>query len=121
MESIPVALGPARTLLEHPGLDQVTDILKCKWSFAILEAISRGVNRPGRLERELPGLTTKVLNDRIRKLERYGVIVRHAYPEIPPRVVYELTDRGRRLVGLVKVIVDFADEWTQGLLDQRRS
>ena len=113
MESVPAAVGPARTLIEHAGLEQVTDILRCKWSFAILEAISRGVNRPGRLERELPGLTTKVLNDRVRKLDRYGVIVRHSYPEIPPRVVYELTDRGRRLVGLIKVIVDFADEWSQ--------
>lgn len=118
MESVPVALGPSRPLLDHPGLDQVTDILRCKWSFAILEAISRGVNRPGRLERELPGLTTKVLNDRIRKLERYEVIVRHAYPEVPPRVVYELTDRGSRLVGLIKVIVEFADEWSQDVVSR---
>lgn len=78
---------------------------------AILDAIARGVNRPGRLERELPGLTTKVLNERIRKLERYRVIQRHIYPEVPPRVEYELTDRGKRLVSLVATIVEFANDW----------
>ncbi|HWV57958.1 MAG TPA: helix-turn-helix domain-containing protein, partial [Longimicrobiales bacterium] len=81
------------------------------WTMAILDAISRGVNRPGRLERELPGLTTKVLNERVRKLERFGVIVRRSYAEIPPRVEYELTERGERLVELIATIAEFSEDW----------
>lgn len=105
--------GSRRNLAEHQGLHRVTDILRCKWTMAILDAIARGVNRPGRLERELPGLTTKVLNERVKKLERFGVILRRAYPEIPPRVEFELTERGERLVELIDTIAEFADDWAE--------
>lgn len=77
----------------------------------IFQAIGDGVNRPGRLERHLPGLTTKVLNERIKKLERFDVLTRRAYPEVPPRVEYELSERGRRLVQLVATITAFAEDW----------
>lgn len=90
---------------------QVTELLRCKWTVSIVEAIARGVNRPGRLERELPGLTTKVLNERIAKLERFGMLTRHSYPEIPPRVEYEITERGRRFLELVHAIGKFVDDW----------
>ncbi|MCS6831103.1 MAG: helix-turn-helix domain-containing protein [Armatimonadota bacterium] len=93
--------------------DCVTEILKCKWTLAILDAIARGVNRPGRLERELPGLTTKVLNERIRKLERYGIIIRQVYPEIPPRVEYMFTERGKRLLALIEAVNEFARRWDE--------
>ncbi len=93
------------------GFQRVTEILRCKWTVAIIDSIARGVNRPGRLERELKGLTTKVLNERIKKLEQFGVLVRRSYPEIPPRVEYEFTDRGRRLLALVESIAEFARDW----------
>lgn len=91
----------------------IADVLKCKWTLAILDAIARGVNRPGRLERELPGLTTKVLNERIRKLERYGILVRKVYPEVPPRVEYEFTPRGERLRVLISHVQEFVRQWDQ--------
>ncbi len=90
---------------------RLTDILKCKWTLAILDGIRRGINRPGRLEKELPGLTPKVLNDRIKKLERYGIIRRIAYPEIPPHVEYTFTQRGEELLELLKRIREFVEEW----------
>ncbi|MCS7310625.1 MAG: winged helix-turn-helix transcriptional regulator [Armatimonadota bacterium] len=91
----------------------ITEVLKCKWTLAILDAIARGVNRPGRIERELPGLTTKVLNERIRKLEHYGILRREVYPEVPPRVEYVFTERGKRLIQLLAAINDFARQWEQ--------
>ena len=100
-----------RVIQGGEGLHRVTEILGCKWTLAIIGAIAQGVNRPGRLERELPGLTTKVLNERIRKLERFGIIVRRSYPEIPPRVEFEFTERGRRLEALCRSIAEFADDW----------
>lgn len=80
-----------------------------------MEAIARGINRPGRLERELNGLTAKVLNDRIHKLERYGVLVRHTYPEIPPRVEYEFTEQGRQLLDLIWTMGEFVDRWRESV------
>ena len=51
-------------------------------------AIRGGVTRPGQLVRTAEGLTTKVLNERLSKLVRYGVLEKISYPEIPPRVEY---------------------------------
>lgn len=94
------------------GFHHITAILKCKWTIAILDAIRRGINRPSRLQKELPGLTPKVLNQRIQKLERFGVIHKVIYPEIPPRVEYTLTVRGVRLIGLLETISEFVEqEW----------
>jgi DNA-binding HxlR family transcriptional regulator len=91
---------------------RITDILGCKWTLAILDAIAEGTQRPGQLERKLDGLTTKVLNERVRKLERYGVITKKTYPEVPPRVEYELTTEGTKLVQLLAGIRTLANEWT---------
>lgn len=77
------------------------DILGCKWSLQVLQLIRQGIRRPGALERSLEGLTTKVLNERLRKLTNYRILQRHAYPEIPPRVEYHFTDFGLRFVAIL--------------------
>lgn len=76
----------------------VEDIVGCKWSLAVLARVREGVSRPGALEQSLPGLSTKVLNERLRKLLRYGIVRRTAYAEIPPRVEYALTPFGEKFV-----------------------
>jgi DNA-binding HxlR family transcriptional regulator len=83
---------------EPPAARMVEDIVGCKWSLAVLERVRSGVSRPGALEHSLPGLSTKVLNERLRKLQRYGIVSRTAYPEVPPRVEYALTPFGRKFV-----------------------
>lgn len=76
----------------------------CKWSMAVLGAVRDGVNRPGAIERSFEGLTTKVLNERLRKLVRYGVLERVAFPEVPPRVEYRMTEFGRRFLKILDLI-----------------
>jgi len=82
----------------------VEDVVGCKWSMAVLASVRSGVNRPGAIERCLPGLTAKVLNERLRKLVRYGILLRVAFPEVPPRVEYQLTPFGQRFVGVLDLI-----------------
>jgi DNA-binding HxlR family transcriptional regulator len=77
------------------------DILGCKWSFSVLQLVRQGICRPGAMERSVEGLTTKVLNERLRKLTNYKILQRHAYPEIPPRVEYALTPFGEKFVGIL--------------------
>ena len=79
----------------------VEDVVGCKWSLAVLARVREGVRRPGALEHSLPGLSTKVLNERLRKLQRYGILSRTAYAEIPPRVEYALTPFGERFARLI--------------------
>ena len=82
----------------------VEDIIGCKWSLSVLGLIASGVNRPGAMQRRVAGLTAKVLNERLRKLLRFGIIERHVFAEVPPRVEYTLTAFGRRFDGVLKEI-----------------
>lgn len=76
----------------------VESTLGCKWSLTVLGLVRNGVLRPGAMEHAVPGLTAKVLNERLRKLVRFGILRRTAYPELPPRVEYTLTRFGRRFL-----------------------
>jgi len=82
----------------------VEDVIGCKWSLSVLELIRQGVNRPGAMERSVEGLTTKVLNERLRKLVGYGVLHRKVFAEVPPHVEYSLTDFGRKFVEVLVTI-----------------
>lgn len=86
----------------------------CKWSAAVVAAIGRGVTRPGELERYIPGISTKVLNERLRKLLDYRLITRTEIPGKVLRVDYRLTPTGRKLAGILKRLDALADEHAQG-------
>ena len=82
----------------------VEDVVGCKWTLTILQLIRQGTRRPGLLERSVEGLTTKVLNERLKKLVDYGILERRAYAEIPPRVEYELTPFGQKFGSILDAI-----------------
>jgi len=84
--------------------EAVESIVRCKWSVQLLGRIRRGVTRPGALVRACPGLSTKVLNERLAKMIRFGILERVPYPEVPPRVEYRLTDLGGRFVKILDAI-----------------
>ncbi|MCS6847622.1 MAG: winged helix-turn-helix transcriptional regulator [Anaerolineae bacterium] len=100
MSTIATANPAQRT----PVSRMVEDVIGCKWSLAILQHVRRGICRPGALERDIPGLTTKVMNERLKKLVGYGILERLAYPEVPPRVEYRLTPFGEKFVGILDAI-----------------
>ena len=79
----------------------VEDIVGCKWSLAVLGAVRGGVCRPGAMEHAIDGLSKKVLNERLAKLVRFGILDKQAFAEMPPRVEYRLTAFGSRFCGLL--------------------
>ena len=83
---------------------QLEDVLGCKWSVLVLRAISSGVCRPGALERHIVGISTKVLSERLRKLEAYRLITKTTYDTVPPRTTYGLTAMGQKLIGIIDQI-----------------
>lgn len=93
---------------------QLEDVVGCKWSVSVLQAVAAGVTRPGALERHIAGISTKVLSERLRKLTAYGLLAKHVYPEVPPRTEYALTETGRRLVGIISQIQLLDDEIRSG-------
>ncbi len=76
-------------------------IVGCKWSLRVLALVRDGVHRPGAMEHAVEGLTAKVLNERLKKLSRYGILDKTVYPESPPRVEYRLTEFGQRFSALL--------------------
>lgn len=88
----------------NPITALLEDVLGCKWSWRILREVRAGVTRPGQLERRIEGISTKVLNDRLRKLQRNGVLRKTEYPEIPPRVEYRYTKLGERFFAVLQEI-----------------
>ncbi|MDH4172821.1 MAG: helix-turn-helix transcriptional regulator [Betaproteobacteria bacterium] len=79
----------------------VEDVVGCKWSLAVLRSVRRGVRRPGALEHAIDGISKKVLNERLRKLMRFGILEKRSYAELPPRVEYSLTGFGEQFSGLI--------------------
>ncbi|WP_461516713.1 winged helix-turn-helix transcriptional regulator [Porticoccus sp.] len=82
----------------------VESIIGCKWSLSVLQLLRDGINRPGEMQRQVEGLTTKVLNERLAKLSRYGIIDKTVYPESPPRVEYNFTEFGRKFLQIIDVV-----------------
>lgn len=66
------------------------------------------------LERSLKGISPRTLSLRLRELEAQGIVDRHTYAEVPPRVEYRLTDKGRALVPVVNAMRSFGIKWLQG-------
>lgn len=91
----------------------VEDIIKCKWSLTVLDLILRGTNRPGAMVRAVEGLTTKVLNERLAKLQRYGLVSRQVYPEKPPRVEYHFTKFGKAFLTIIDAIDELQNTLTK--------
>ena len=89
----------------------VEDVVGCKWTLTIMELIRQGICRPGVLERSVEGLTTKVMNERLKKLVDYGILERRAYAEIPPRVEYELTLFGQKFASILDGIEELEAEY----------
>lgn len=90
----------------------VEDIVGCKWSLSVLALVREGVRRPGAMQKRVPGLSTKVLNERLRKLQRFGIVEKHAYAEVPPRVEYALTEFGERFAAILDDI-DRVQRWLE--------
>lgn len=87
----------------------VVDIVFSRWTTPILWVLNEyGRQRFVELERRITTITPKVLTDRLRQLERDGLVVRTYHPEVPPRVEYEISEFGRSLAPLFATLADWA-------------
>lgn len=99
-----------------PDVHQMVEsIIGCKWSLTVLSLVRKGVCRPGEMEHAIEGLSGKVLNERLAKLQRFGILDKTSFPEVPPRVEYQLTPFGQHFIKLV----DAVDELQNSLNEQQ--
>ena len=88
----------------HCPVEAALDVIGGKWKPLILWALGDAVMRFGELQKELPGVNTKMLTKQLRELEEDGVIRRKVYPEVPPRVEYAITDFGKTLLPILNAL-----------------
>lgn len=93
--SLPSGLGVA--------LDRVGD----RWSLQVVEALLAGPLRYGELTAAVPGIAPNILADRLRRLERSGILVGSPYSQRPVRLEYALTADGRELAGALRLLADW--------------
>ncbi len=84
--------------------NMVETIYGCKWSLTVYQLLADGINRPGEMVRSIDGLTTKVLNQCLRRNTEFGILERISYNEVPPRVEYKVTDFGAKFLKVLDEI-----------------
>lgn len=85
-----------------------------KWKLLIIRNLLVGEQRFGELKNGIPGISQKVLTDNLRALENDGLVNREVFPEIPPKVVYSLSEMGAKM----KPILDVMKEWGEWYKEQ---
>jgi DNA-binding HxlR family transcriptional regulator len=87
------------------------NLVCAKWTILVIRDLANGHSRFCELERSLAGISPRTLSLRLRALEEEGIVDRRTYPEVPPRVEYELTDKGRALLPLIDDMRQYGREW----------
>ena len=82
-------------------------LIGSKWKVLLLQNLRDGRQRYGELKRKLPDISEKMLIHELKELVAVGLVAKHAYPEIPPRVEYWLTESGQQALPVVDSIVVF--------------
>ena len=103
---------PGGEVAHHPSTCRAREVLQRvgdKWSVYVIDLLGRGTMRFTELQREIDGITSRMLTVTLRGLERDGIVTRTIHPVIPPRVDYELTPMGRTLLDTIGQLVTWAD------------
>jgi DNA-binding HxlR family transcriptional regulator len=114
---------PAPTLTVAPSTSNPTflspscpaqaaiEVVAAKWSLKILHRLTKGKARFNSLQRDLPGVSQKVLTQQLRKLEKHGLITRTVHTTVPPSVEYALTPAGAELKTALKDLHEWAKKY----------
>lgn len=95
---------------ECPAIREVLHRVGDKWSVLIIDLLGAGPTRFNEIKRSIEGISQRMLTLTLRGLERDGLITRTVFPEIPPRVEYELTSLGETLLVPIQGLAEWAAE-----------
>jgi len=90
---------------------RTADIVCGKWTLLIIRDLADGRSRFCELERSLAGISPRTLSLRLRALEEEGIVERRTFAEVPPRVEYALTEKGRALVPIIEDMRTYGRRW----------
>jgi DNA-binding HxlR family transcriptional regulator len=98
---------PAAADEKRDAVALASEIVGAKWTALLIYELAHGSRRFRELEHALVGISSRTLAERLRALEREGVVRRRSYPESPPRVEYGLTAKGHGLLPIIDAMIDF--------------
>jgi DNA-binding HxlR family transcriptional regulator len=84
------------------------DVIGGKWKPPLIWLLLKGPMRFGELHKTMPGMALKVLSRQLKELEADGIVIRKAYPEVPPRVEYSLSEKGQSLREVMFMLSDWS-------------
>lgn len=93
----------------HKAIEQIGS----RWTGVIIRALANDVRRFGDLRSTIPGLSDRMLADRLKELQIDGLVVRTVFPETPVRVEYNLTEKGCALADVMAAIEAWAENWIE--------
>jgi DNA-binding HxlR family transcriptional regulator len=91
-------------------IHNVMRVLGGRWKIALLYFIHQGHNRFSLLQKKMPFITTKMLSQQLKELEKDELIIRKIYPEIPPRVEYSLTKKGKSILPVLEDLYNWGEK-----------
>lgn len=96
-----------------PAFQATVELIGRRWSGSIIRSMLSGSVRFGEILSRVPGLSDRLLSERLRELEAAGIVIRTVYPEVPVRIEYHLTEKGRELEGIVATIDSWTAKWAE--------
>lgn len=100
----------AKTFTDCP-VEYTASLIANKWKIIILRELLGGTKRYNELTRNVVGISSKVLTENLRELEKDGILSRKVYPEVPPKVEYSLTKKGNDLKNVIEAMKSFGQKY----------
>ncbi|MDF2814761.1 MAG: HxlR family transcriptional regulator [Paenibacillus sp.] len=94
-----------------PKFETAFEILGKRWTGLIIQVLMNGPLRFKDISNMIPGMSDRMLTERFKELEQQGVLIRRVYPEMPIRIEYDLTDKGRALRDVMAEVQKWGDQW----------
>jgi DNA-binding HxlR family transcriptional regulator len=94
-----------------PNFHKAIELIGRRWTGAILRVMQGGATRFSDIADSVPGLSDRLLSERLKELELEGIIFRRVYPDIPVRIEYTMTEKGAALGEVLDAISHWAETW----------
>lgn len=114
----------AKKLLPQDGICPVAttmDLLSSKWKVLIMRDLLQGTKRYSELQRSVAGISQKMLTQCLKEMEQDGLVIRKAYPEVPPRVEYHLSTLGSSMCPIIDAMRDWGNKYLQEHPERRHN
>ncbi len=97
-----------------PNFHHAVEVIGRRWTGAILRAMLAGTERFSEIAATVPGLSDRLLSERLKELEAEGIVTRRVIPETPVRIEYRLTPKGLELAPAIEALSAWAERWAVG-------